>query len=179
MIDEKAVTCWASGSWPLCIKLRSCLTFLASCHSNYPTQEFWSASLLMLLKVIPLWTKGKCELFIRHIRLYIYCRADLQTGKTEMKFCAVHISLHKSYVYDSKSVSCYLESEVFDFICQLTSTFWWNTAIHFLVQSSLYAHSKTPASEQLTENTANNLNIIKKRFSPAVIESDRILFAGF
>lgn len=80
---------------------------------------------------------------------------------------------------DSKSVSCYLESEVFDFICQLTSTFWWNTAIHFLVQSSLYAHSTTPASEQLTENITNNLNIINKRFSPAVIESDRILFAGF
>lgn len=113
MIDEKAVTCGAPGSWPLCIKLRSYLTFIASCLSNFPTQEFWSASLLMLLKVIPLWTKGKCELFIRHIRLCTYCWADLQTGKTEMNSSAVHISLHESYVYDSKSISCYLESEVF------------------------------------------------------------------
>lgn len=42
---------------PFGIKLKSCLMFSASCLSDFTTQEFWSTSLLMLLKFIPLWSK--------------------------------------------------------------------------------------------------------------------------
>lgn len=54
---RKLSHCGAPGSQPLRIKLKSCLTFSASCLSNFTTQESWRASLL--LKVIPLWSK--CE----------------------------------------------------------------------------------------------------------------------
>lgn len=40
------------GPWDHGPSASSCLTFTASCPSNFSIQEFWSVSLLMLLKVI-------------------------------------------------------------------------------------------------------------------------------